>query len=95
MHADAEEAYRTGRGIRAIQQPDGALRDVFAVARRRRLRVAACEGREVRVAHLDRDGAAEQLLLVQPLRRVARHLVDRLADLVDVGQVLRVGALAA
>ena len=32
---------------------------------------------------------------VQPLRRVARHLVDLLADLVDVGQVLRVGVLAA
>jgi hypothetical protein len=44
-------------------------------------RVAARDGREVRVADLDRDGAAQKALALEPRRAVARHLVDLAPDL--------------
>src|SRR5262249_61759474 len=49
----------------------------------------------VRGAARARPGRGDEPPALEPRRGVARHLVDLLPDLEDVGQVLRIGDLAA
>ena len=58
-------------------------------------RVAARDGREVRVADLDRHRPADERLALEPRRAVARHLVDLPSDLVEIGEVLGERVLGA
>ena len=95
VHADAEQAHRPAAGLGPLEQRHRARRDVVGSRASRMLRVAARDRREVRVAHLDRHGPAEQRLALQPRRVVARHLVDLRADLVEIGEVLRERVLGA
>ena len=61
---------------------------------RGRARVAARDGAEVLVAHLDRDRPRDKAVVLEPLRVLARHDGDLLTNAVDVDQVVRVRALA-
>ena len=95
VDADAEQADRPSAGVRLIEERHGARRDVVGVAGRRELGVAPRDGREVRVADLDRHRPAQQRPALQPRRALPRHLVDRGADLLRIGEVLRERVLGA
>ena len=79
---------RTGRLPASVFASSAtARRAIVSAIAGRRLGVAARHGREIRIADLDRHRPAQQGPLLQPGRAIARHLVDRRADLVEVGQV--------
>jgi len=83
----AERAIRLMDGRIVSDERDGSRGDVVGLACRRRLRMAARNRREVRVANLDGHRSAEQLLAREPCGGVARHLIDLVSDLGDVGEI--------
>src|SRR5205823_2389106 len=78
-----------------IEEGGGACGDVIGVAGCRRPGVAASNRCEIRVTDFDGHRPTQQLLPLEPAGRIARHLVDLVADLIDVGQIFRVRDLAA
>ena len=82
---------RTGRTPASVLSSSCTARATISLlSRGRRGRgLAACDGREIRVADLDRHRPRQQGLARQPVGGVCRHLGDLRANGVEIGQVVR------
>jgi cyclophilin family peptidyl-prolyl cis-trans isomerase len=93
VHTRAKQSHRTTTGFGLPQERHGPRHD-FACIVGRRAGVAARDGREVVVAHLDRHRPRDQALALQPRAVFARHAGNFLPDAVGIDEVLGVRALA-
>jgi hypothetical protein len=91
VDADPEQPHQARLRVGAIE----LAQHVNDIVLRRRLAVAARNGREVAVTQLERDRARTQLAAQQPGGSVARHLGDLVPHLGDVGEVAGERVLAA